>query len=82
MYQRAVGGAPLPWEWNSSTNTDPLLLFPHAGETANAYYSRTEKALKFFYFRRMPFMPNDFQLVAINPRGHTSKVISCRLICY
>jgi hypothetical protein len=26
------------------------LVFPHAGNTANAYYSRTDQALKFFFF--------------------------------
>ena len=50
MYQRALAGAALPWEWNSPTNTDRLNVFPHAGVTQNAYYSRGEKALKFFYF--------------------------------
>jgi hypothetical protein len=70
MYQRAVGGAPLPWEWNSSTNTDPLLLFPHAGETANAYYSRTEKALKFFYFRNKPTDPFVFTCRSLDIVAH------------
>jgi hypothetical protein len=50
MYQRARGGAPQPWQWNSTTNTDPLSVFPHAGQTMNAFYSRNEKALKFFFF--------------------------------
>src|ERR1700712_4068902 len=45
-----AGGAPLPWQWNGPGNTDPISVFPHAGVTANAYYSRNEKALKFFYF--------------------------------
>ena len=52
MYQRAFGGAPLPWEWNSAINTDPLNVFPHAGITMNAFYSRADKALKFFYFNK------------------------------
>ncbi len=50
MYQRALGGIALPWQWNGATNTDPLSVYPRAGVTQNAYYSRTEKALKFFYF--------------------------------
>ena len=50
MYERALGGIKLPWQWNSSSNTDPLNVFPRAGVTANAFYSRTLKALKFFYF--------------------------------
>jgi hypothetical protein len=50
MFQRARGGTPVPWQWNTAGNTDPLRVFPQAGVTQNAYYSRTEKALKFFYF--------------------------------
>ncbi|MGH7150088.1 MAG: hypothetical protein ACREIU_05295 [Planctomycetota bacterium] len=42
--------AVLPWQWNSPGNSDPLAVHPHAGVTANAFYSRTQKALKFFYF--------------------------------
>ena len=52
MYQRALSGVPLPWQWNSTTNIDPIQVFPHAGVTMNAYYSRDEKALKFFYFNK------------------------------
>lgn len=50
MYQRAKAGAVLPWEWNTGGNTDPLHVFPHAGVTMNAFYSRSDKALKFFFF--------------------------------
>jgi hypothetical protein len=50
MYQRALNGAPLPWAWNTGGNTDALRVLPHAGETMNAFYSRSEKALKFFFF--------------------------------
>ncbi len=49
MYQRALG-TPVPWQWNTATNSDPLKVFPRAGETANAYYSRTDKSLLFFFF--------------------------------
>ena len=52
LYQRAMNGAPLPWAWNDGRNTDPIQIYPHAGVTANAYYSRNEKALKFFYFTK------------------------------
>jgi len=52
MYQRAMNEAQLPWAWNSGRNTDPIQVYPHAGVTANAYYSRNEKALKFFYFNK------------------------------
>src|SRR5262249_54630947 len=48
MYQRALAGAALPWEWNSATNSDRLNVFPHAGVTQNAFYSRADKALNFF----------------------------------
>jgi hypothetical protein len=48
MYQRAFNGAQLPWQWNSSSNTDPLAVFPHGlPGTMNAFYSRSAKALKF-----------------------------------
>lgn len=49
MYQRALG-SPVPWQWNSPSNLDPLSVFPHAGVTMNAFYSRSAKALKFFFF--------------------------------
>jgi hypothetical protein len=50
MYQRALGGIALPWQWNTGSNTDVLSVFPHAGVTQNAFYSRSDKALKFFFF--------------------------------
>jgi hypothetical protein len=47
MYQRALNG-PLPWQWNTGGNTDPLNVFPHGlPNTINAFYSRNERALKF-----------------------------------
>jgi hypothetical protein len=47
MYQR-TSGTPVPWQWNSPTNTDPLNVFPHGlPDTINAFYSRNLKALKF-----------------------------------
>lgn len=52
MCQRALNGAAIPWQWNSSVNTDPISVFPHAGDTMNAFYSRNEKALKFFFFNK------------------------------
>ncbi len=51
MYQRLLGN-PIPWQWNSGTNTDPIQVFPHAGVTMNAFYSRNMKAMKFFYFSK------------------------------
>lgn len=50
LYQRFQSPTPVPWQWNSGGNTDPLAVWPHAGVTQNAYYSRSQKALKFFYF--------------------------------
>lgn len=50
MYQRILGGAPVPWAWNVGGNVDPITVHPRAGVTPNAYYSRGQKALKFFYF--------------------------------
>lgn len=68
MYQRALAvgpaAAPLPWQWNSATNTDPLNVFPHGlPGVINAFYSRNLKALKF----------GDFI-----PSGSTSRVYTCR----
>ena len=71
MYQRALAmgstAAPLPWQWNSSTNTDPLSVFPHGlPDTMNAFYARSQKALKF----------GDFVKPG-SPAG-TPKVFTCR----
>ena len=68
MFQRALAldgtAAPLPWQWNSASNTDPLHVFPHGlPNVMNAYYSRREKALKF----------GDFI-----PSGATERVYTCR----
>lgn len=51
MCQRALG-ATIKWQWNGAGNSDPIAVFPRAGETMNAYYSRTERCLKFFYFAK------------------------------
>ncbi len=50
MYERGMGGVTLPWQWNTGGNVTPLTVFPRAGVTQNAFYSRNEKALKFFFF--------------------------------
>lgn len=63
MYQRVLGGAALPWAWNIGGITDPLTVYPRAGVTPNAYYSRSQKALKFFYF---------------TPSGSPDPVYTCR----
>ena len=50
MFERAEGGVAIPWAWNTNGNTEVLTAYPRAGLTPNAYYSRNQKALKFFYF--------------------------------
>jgi len=50
LYQRFQSPTPVPWQWNVGGNTDALGVWPHAGVTQNAFYSRSQKALKFFYF--------------------------------
>lgn len=50
LYERLETPAQVPWQWNTGGNTDPLDVFPHAGVTQNAFYSRAMKALKFFFF--------------------------------
>jgi len=52
MYQRALLNAgldmPLPWQWNTSMDTRPLMVFPHGlPNVMNAFYSRTQGCLKF-----------------------------------
>ncbi len=63
MYERARGGQPIPWAWNSEGNIDSLTVFPRAGVSANAFYSRSQKALRFFFF---------------TPSGASVPVFTCR----
>ncbi|WP_396446653.1 hypothetical protein [Actinomadura sp.] len=63
MYERHNGGDPIPFAWNVGGNTDRITVFPHAGEGANAFYSRTAKALKFLFF---------------TPQGQSSVLHTCR----
>lgn len=68
MYGRALAAAgsamPLPWQWNSSSDTRPLLVFPHGlPNVMNAFYSRSQACLKFG-----DFIPN----------GATERVFTCR----
>ena len=51
MYERALlrqddSYTGLHWQWGKN----PIKVYPYAEYGANAYYSREEKALKFFYF--------------------------------
>jgi hypothetical protein len=58
MYQRALGSS-LPWQWNTGGNTDPLNVFPHGlPDVMNAFYSRTQKALRFGDFVPTGSPPN------------------------
>ncbi|WP_433227737.1 hypothetical protein [Actinomadura formosensis] len=50
MYERHNGGDPIPFAWNVDGDTERITVFPHAGEGANAFYTRTGKALKFLFF--------------------------------
>ena len=68
MYQRALSSAdsamPLPWQWNSSTDTAPLQVYPYGlPNVMNAFYSRTQACLKF----------GDFI-----PSGESARVYTCR----
>ncbi|WP_214320209.1 hypothetical protein [Nonomuraea sediminis] len=63
MYQRHNDGAPIPFAWNTGGNLDRITVFPHASVGANAFYSRTAKALKFLFF---------------TPTGSTDEVFTCR----
>jgi hypothetical protein len=50
LFERTRGGTPLPWQWNGAGNSEPITVHPHAGITPNAFYSRSQKVLKFFAF--------------------------------
>lgn len=63
MYERHNGGNPIPFAWNVSGNTDRITVFPHAGEGANAFYTRTGQALKFLFF---------------TPQGQSDVLYTCR----
>jgi len=68
MYQRALGGAsgdsPLPWQWNDSANTAPLVIYPYGlPNVMNAFYSREQACLKF----------GDFV-----PLGQAARMYTCR----
>lgn len=68
MYQRALSSAgaamPLPWQWNSSTDTTPLQVYPYGlPNVMNAFYSRSQGCLKF----------GDFV-----PSGDSARVYTCR----
>lgn len=51
MYRRAMDRIGLPgrarWQWEDDA---PIYVYPRAGLDANAYYSRAEQSLAFYYF--------------------------------
>jgi hypothetical protein len=63
LFERALHGQSIPWAWNVGSNLDPVSVFPRAGVTPNAFYSRSQRALKFFFF---------------TPSGATTPVFTCR----
>ncbi len=68
MYQRVLVAAgvamPLPWQWNSSSDTNPLRIYPYGlPNVMNAFYSRTQGCLKF----------GDFI-----PTGASDRIFTCR----
>jgi len=50
MYERGLRrmgiATAINWQWGNI----PIKVYPRAGDSPNAYYSRQEKALRFFYF--------------------------------
>jgi hypothetical protein len=62
MYERHHG-APIRFAWNTGGNTDRITVHPRAGVDRNAFYSRTAKVLKFFFF---------------TPTGQAGQVFTCR----
>jgi hypothetical protein len=63
MYERALGGKHIPWPWNTGGNTDAITVSPRAGVGQNAFFSRSEKALRFLFF---------------TPSGASDPVFTCR----
>jgi hypothetical protein len=50
MFRRALNRMEITQNFNWFWGTDPINVYPRAGLDANAYYSRNDKALRFFYF--------------------------------
>ncbi|MFI0444576.1 hypothetical protein [Actinomadura sp. 6N118] len=76
MYEQHNDGRPIPFAWNTNGNTDRITVFPRAGLDANAFYSRTAKVLKFFFFTpqgqppsNLVFTCRSFDIVA-HEAGH------------
>ncbi len=76
MYQRALVNAgldmPLPWQWNTSMDTRPLMVFPHGlPNVMNAFYSRTQGCLKFGDF--VPTLEKDGAAASEQERVYTCR---------
>ena len=74
MYRRALKRAGFQGELNWAWGTDPLRIFPKAGEHSLAAYSRLNKALAFCYFHNrwnneMVYTVRSFDIVA-HEAGH------------
>lgn len=50
MLRRALNRMDITQNFNWFWGPEPIQVYPRAGLDANAYYSRNEKALRFFYF--------------------------------
>jgi len=50
MLRRALNRMQITQNFNWYWGQEPIQVYPRAGLDANAYYSRNEKALRFFYF--------------------------------
>jgi hypothetical protein len=50
MFRRALNRLQITQNFNWFWRAEPINVFPRAGVDANAYYSRYEKALRFYYF--------------------------------
>jgi hypothetical protein len=69
MFSR-YNGKEFKWQWGNGA----IKVDPRAGLTANAYYSRSERALRFFYFKpqnsqNMVYTCRSFDIVA-HEAGH------------
>ncbi|QOY95513.1 hypothetical protein IM543_06545 [Massilia sp. UMI-21] len=76
MYQRALLAAgldmPLPWQWNTSMDTRPLMVHPYGlPNVMNAFYSRSQACLKFG-----DFIPPGAAAAAAD--AETARVYTCR----
>lgn len=80
MYERALNRMGFPtkfqWQWGK----DPINVFPHGGEDANAYYSREEQALRFFHFNpsQLPKKKKGLGFFHFNAKKTQPEIYTCR----